>query len=1509
MDQVNKKNKKDKKYPRVPIKTYRWEDIRRDRKRGGYPWTHLYKQPFDEEPDPEAFTMDALRKSKSSSTLGRSEGVVIADENKSDEKLNKADLKLSEPITDDVSSTIKTKEIETHDEKDNTDNKLEPENISEENIPEENTIRNGSKGTTPIKDDSEVLKKPDNHLQHEDGATSHRLQDTGEEEEIIDTTLMEDEDEEKDPTDVFDKLFEASASSVREQELETQRSKPVRSKSAEPERRRKLSLEKLLVTNKFKKSKLKRKRLYRKKETKTVKKPTPIKVVEPVYIHIPLKPQEGTTDEFSHLEFEDKTVPQIVGRKRSSSSTESPIQNEGVQFIYLTAPSDDEILDYHSSDVPETPSSETKVFFGNKIEELKELAKDVLNEISPPSKQLDTVDEETNSDKAKSDESSITSKKSEIVGEKNDDKTKYEIVSDGDKTKNEDGNKYDVPESIPTEALTVDISHTEEEKMMVDEEDGLNEAITKQDVVITKQEVATKPVVENNETSIMEDSTIKPSKNDAPALVPEVEKEITLEQPVDQKLKPTLKNETSPVIKKKVSFKRRSKTPKDGIYEDIQLSKASTGNENEEETKKQNSALTITTGQSMSVDEEKTYLDPQIIKTTSLEEDYNKWSKLNDHEYEPVNPPPDNETFPSPAPTIHIINIDQEPKYVQPITDIVITTPVDPIVKDEINNKPAATDTSMHIFTSATTVNDGQPPEPISSTNEKHKESPNKFQLAFKQKTEQLKLKLHNIKKPHITAPQKPKSQKVKTEKSKINFPKIPNTTKINLPSFNFGRRRSENRSLKQRQLSTESNAGDSKKPIFDFSTYPRIFKKKSKVSTGDDMDASPDFATVPRGSKKTKPGIQSETTVTWGGTDAIRIPLHPEEYFNAENEERMIETERESPEKVIDTREDSLERRMASHIRYDEDIDSEDEYERENHDINRDEFVNRWDYGNFNLDSNQEYLNNFKNSQYKVTDLDSPEDIPGQNEFRTNENKETYSSGSSLGMQRVGGVLEEIDSDEFFLRQKGISQDNIEVGMLLSSEIREAFRMPENALSKMQDPYERDFDHKGSNQSLPEARGKHKAIKKPKRKKTPHASQEKIPYVEESADEDLDVLPPSRPKRRSKRIKKLKNDDIIPYQETISLGTGHPERFLDHRESLGILGDDEREIENNAYENEVMEGKEQPEIKATDAYRSFELVDINKFNKDNSEERPAAPPRKQKSLKSLNLSEDGSIPEDINIQQYIADFNDEKMQTNAESVIPPSHQPPQRPIRMRSHTSSQSIITSTWDDESLKTENFDNQTPCVEEPCTREIVDYMGYAIIDKQKVRDPPLPPPRAPQRHKRSVKDKFFTVPRPAKGSDSPVRPLRNYSTLSQTKRNTEPATYENKENIDIMQYIESDDSNRNLQSGEILNKMKDRPLPAPPRPPRKSKPLQDITSKENISEISDEECKADFEEIEVSTQTEPLPEDFICEEVTQKASETILLPSNLKAEQDKGDVNQTKDAPTVKKEVNYANIFYS
>lgn len=235
----------------------------------------------------------------------------------------------------------------------------------------------------------------------------------------------------------------------------------------------------------------------------------------------------------------------------------------------------------------------------------------------------------------------------------------------------------------------------------------------------------------------------------------------------------------------------------------------------------------------------------------------------------------------------------------------------------------------------------------------------------------------------------------------------------------------------------------------------------------------------------------------------------------------------------------------------------------------------------------------------------------------------------------------------------------------------------------------------------------------------------------------------------------------------------------------------------------------------------------------------------------------------------------------NDDETIPNTDEPPPRPDRTR----SQSRGTSQPDDdrtsrgaESLMSEN---QGVCLEEPCIKDIRDPMGYAIIDKQKMRDPPLPPPRTPPRRRRSIRSdksssseaKFSTVPRTREDSQ-PIRPLRNYSTLGPSRpprnKSIPNLTDEEKENIDITQYIEiEEDPARRLQSGEIIQKMRDRPLPAPPRPPRRGRPFQDITQEENMptgsQDLSDK--PEQLEETEVSTQTDPLLDDFECEEVVE------------------------------------------
>lgn len=547
-----------------------------------------------------------------------------------------------------------------------------------------------------------------------------------------------------------------------------------------------------------------------------------------------------------------------------------------------------------------------------------------------------------------------------------------------------------------------------------------------------------------------------------------------------------------------------------------------------------------------------------------------------------------------------------------------------------------------------------------------------KFQQAIKNQAGKFKTQMQKIKKPNISLPTKQTFEKFKIEKPKLNLPKIPDTTVIHLPTFSIKRKHiTKKETIRQRQFSTESNDGEApKKPLFNFGTYPRIFKKKppkedptgSLSSKSHEPTPPVEFATVPRtaakkeafaskwaqkfsrnhqndGSKKNK------NEDRWGGSDTIRIPLHSEDSLDKQENVELSSVENDEGD--------------VSHTRFNEDIDITDAYEKENQAIHRaspfsSNYNSRWNHGTFHGDQPEEYDEDFiRQRNYTVTDLDNdlPEaQTPPSDSFDINANKDaSHSSASSLGQHRRG-VLEEINSDEFFLRQKGISQDNIDVGMYLSSEIREAFMSPTNALSQMHQD-QRYYDIHTSNQSLPEKKEKRTPIKKPKRKKTPHVSHEQI-----EADMDGEInepneypkaLPPIRPNRKGKKEKKSKeNENVIPYQETIPLDSEENLNSVTQNDlDLKYFDDNEAEEYPEMYENEQMTGKQQPAIQVTDPYsesifkyKTYENTkEIHLDEQENIEEqnKPAAPPRKHKSLKSLSFSEHDSIMGDFGDESY----------------------------------------------------------------------------------------------------------------------------------------------------------------------------------------------------------------------------------------------------------------------------------
>lgn len=173
------------------------------------------------------------------------------------------------------------------------------------------------------------------------------------------------------------------------------------------------------------------------------------------------------------------------------------------------------------------------------------------------------------------------------------------------------------------------------------------------------------------------------------------------------------------------------------------------------------------------------------------------------------------------------------------------------------------------------------------------------------------------------------------------------------------------------------------------------------------------------------------------------------------------------------------------------------------------------------------------------------------------------------------------------------------------------------------------------------------------------------------------------------------------------------------------------------------------------------------------------------------------------------------------------------------------------------------------------------GYATVDKGPYtpskgvrRSKSKTPPR--RRKSNSSERKYYTV-----GPTKPVVPNRPPRKKSSTSLMTLDSFTKRSVSGDLTQYVEIDEPfeevHKDLKSGDVVNKMKDRPLPPPPRPPRGSRrrrkkdknDLQRSTSTDAESTLStmgvsrdcdEEETKRDdVLEIEVSTQTDPLPDD--------------------------------------------------
>lgn len=198
------------------------------------------------------------------------------------------------------------------------------------------------------------------------------------------------------------------------------------------------------------------------------------------------------------------------------------------------------------------------------------------------------------------------------------------------------------------------------------------------------------------------------------------------------------------------------------------------------------------------------------------------------------------------------------------------------------------------------------------------------------------------------------------------------------------------------------------------------------------------------------------------------------------------------------------------------------------------------------------------------------------------------------------------------------------------------------------------------------------------------------------------------------------------------------------------------------------------------------------------------------------------------------------------------------------------------------------------------DLGDLGGYATVEKtypkpvQRQKKEKNGRPAPPVRRKKIGGHNFFSWPRKTMHTP-PQRPRRNYSTLGPARP---PRRRSSSLQSESYMEIEDHDSHegRNLQSGDVIEKMKSRPLPPPPRPPRRGREdrylfdEQDYTEDLNIEKefapmaalrdsvfyshertISNEKIEQidDLiphpEEVSIAIQTDPVPDDFYIEDL--------------------------------------------
>ncbi|XP_036216449.2 uro-adherence factor A isoform X3 [Bactrocera oleae] len=792
--------------------------------------------------------------------------------------------------------------------------------------------------------------------------------------------------------------------------------------------------------------------------------------------------------------------------------------------------------------------------------------------------------------------------------------------------------------------------------------------------------------------------------------------------------------------------------------------------------------------------------------------------------------------------------------------------------------------------------------------------------------------KLKDFKRPEFTKFNKP-------DMSKFKLPEKFTTLKLKRSkSFKENETQDEEMEVATQQIDDAPGAQPQKKKFeFNFGTYPRAFRKKKPVETQASLGTDTDTAgvsVIP--STETQPSQESSNSPQGDrGPGPVRSRWADKFSDVSYNDSEGSRYRRYGSEQESFDRESSLERRMKDDL---EETESEvqemgilggvadtkqfAEFDEENRAIHE---ISKMRAGEFRR----------RPMVHQDSDLRSEDskDVEGWTEKEIEKNKllrkaeleaeasylkypsddvlpqETQSTASSG--KKV--VMEEIDDDEFFLRKRGVSEDNIELRQYISNAIREGYDRPINAL-----------EHVGQVRESVEYRDYDIPPPKPKRLHKSYRPQDVSQDLESQRSEYGDDLSmsqngsdyfntPKRPLRKGRSRSKYSMDSQdFPVAEHIR----HEPYFDDDEEYLRPPRNSYKDRENEVEMNDL------------------DIIGKQVFPAEPEGVNDGVPPPQAPRRRKRDTTRDNSMDKD----SYMNGFggrsvsNSRLQPTDDVIVYRTEHEYPIPLAETEKFTPAletrKSRATSRYDEDDRTSRGADSLGYDDHEELQADrdsnvdrdkyMIDMMendGYAIVRKEH-----LPKPTPPARRKkfsRSPGERFASISSGSAKSNTPPpeRPPPPRSYTPSTIEEPVPPRRKSATSLEVAPQILEDDyeepealqqerpeSPRDLQSGAIINKMKFRPLPPPPRPPREKRQRAEnkssahsafvslherefVDDKIATSSTADsydptdvdlEEEETRLPEVEVSTQTDPLPDDFECEEFEITEDMRIIEP---------------------------------